>query len=243
MFKKVKLYLNLRNIIVLLALAIVLGFLVGAPIYYFTQKDSKVLSAKISDPEQDLTTDEIDQLVKKIGVLVVLPEGERPEIATVSNVEKLQNQSFFVNAQNGDKVLVYLKAKKAYLYRPSLNRVVDIAPVNLPSPAKESNNTTPIPTPQITSSKVPLVIYNGSGDAKKLSDDTNKLEELDSLDIQGSRNAENKYQDTVVIDLTGENTKLVTDIVTAIGGKASNLVPAGEQEPTGAGILVILGGN
>ncbi|MEO7364045.1 MAG: hypothetical protein ABIV43_00865, partial [Candidatus Saccharimonadales bacterium] len=60
----------------------------------------------------------------------IVPADETPTVATVSNVEKLKGQTFFANAQIGDKVIVYVNAKQAILYRPSTNQIVTMAPVN-----------------------------------------------------------------------------------------------------------------
>lgn len=72
---------------------------------------------------------ELSKLVDKVGDHILLPEGEQATIATVSDVTKLQDQEFFKNAQNGDKVLIYAQAKKAILYRPSDDKVIEIGPV------------------------------------------------------------------------------------------------------------------
>jgi hypothetical protein len=72
-----------------------------------------------------------DQLVGKVGRLVDLPPGETPTIATVNDSTKLKNQAFFADAKNGDKVLIYSKAGKAVLYRPSTNRIIEYSTVNL----------------------------------------------------------------------------------------------------------------
>ena len=62
---------------------------------------------------------------------MVLPKDETPTLATVSDPEKLKDQRFFVNAVKGDKVLVYSLAKKAILYSPSLDKIIEVAPVNV----------------------------------------------------------------------------------------------------------------
>lgn len=80
--------------------------------------------------EQQILNSEINKLAE-------LPQNETPTLATVSDVSKLQSQAFFKNAQNGDKVLIYAQAKRAVLYRPSTNKVIEITSVNL------SNNSQP----------------------------------------------------------------------------------------------------
>ncbi|MBY0539793.1 hypothetical protein K2P56_05215 [Patescibacteria group bacterium] len=74
---------------------------------------------------------ELKDVVAKVGKLMVLPEGETPTLATVADPEKLKDQKFFTNAKTGDKVLIYATSQKAILYSPSLNKIVEVAPVNL----------------------------------------------------------------------------------------------------------------
>jgi hypothetical protein len=67
----------------------------------------------------------------KISKLMVLPANETPTVATVSDPEALKDQAFFANAQKGDKVLIYAQAKKAILYSTTLNKIIDVAPLNI----------------------------------------------------------------------------------------------------------------
>ncbi len=98
-------------------------------IYFYVQ--NKNTTDKLNDLQsKSQTAVELDKVVKQVGKLVLLPTGEQPTLATVSDTSKLQGQQFFANAANGDKVLVYNKAKKAILYRPSLNKIVEMAPLN-----------------------------------------------------------------------------------------------------------------
>ena len=89
---------------------------------------------------------EASDLVAKVSKLVLLPEGETPTIATVSDPEALKDQPFFAKAQKGDKVLIYAQAKKAFLYSVSLNKIIDVAPLNIGNqkavtpPAKEDTS-------------------------------------------------------------------------------------------------------
>ncbi len=74
---------------------------------------------------------EAEDLVEKVSKLMVLPEGETPTVATVSDPEALVDQPFFAKAHKGDKVLIYAQAKKAVLYSPYLDRILDVAPLNI----------------------------------------------------------------------------------------------------------------
>jgi hypothetical protein len=83
--------------------------------------------SKDSGEEQ---VDETQMLVEEVGKIIKLPE-EVPTIATVSEIEKVREQKFFVNAENGDKVLIFTGAKKAILYRPSEKKVIEVGVVNV----------------------------------------------------------------------------------------------------------------
>ena len=74
---------------------------------------------------------EVDKLTTDVGKLIALPSDEKPTVATVSDAEKVKEQPFFKNAKNGDKVLIYTNAKKAILFRPSENRVIEVGAVNI----------------------------------------------------------------------------------------------------------------
>ena len=67
---------------------------------------------------------EVERWVGIVGAVVELPQSETPTVATVTNLEKLRNQPFFVNAEQGDKVLIYPRTGRAILYRPSTGKVI-----------------------------------------------------------------------------------------------------------------------
>ena len=73
----------------------------------------------------------MEDIVSRAGKLIILPEGEVPTIATVSDPEKLKDQPFFAKAKVGDKVLLYQNARKAYLYDPVNNKILEVAPISL----------------------------------------------------------------------------------------------------------------
>jgi len=100
------------------------------------------------DP-QVLAQQEAETLAKKVGRLLVLPEGELPTVATVADPEALKDQAFFASAVVGDKVLIYPQAKKAILYSVTMNKVIEVAPLNIgnqkavtpPKPATTTNTS------------------------------------------------------------------------------------------------------
>lgn len=73
---------------------------------------------------------EANELINKLSKHMALP-NEKPTIATVEDTKKLSDQTFFKNAHEGDKVLMYTKAKKAILYRSSEDKVIEVAYLNI----------------------------------------------------------------------------------------------------------------
>ena len=105
----------------LLLIAIVFLFLVFLAVYFLIARQSDQVN-----PDAALQK-EAKILTDRIGKFMELPVDEQPTLATVTDQEKLKSQNFFTHAQNGDKLLVYPKARKAILYRPSTKKVIEVS--------------------------------------------------------------------------------------------------------------------
>ena len=99
--------------------------------------DKKALRTQVSALEtnpQIAIQKQTDDLISTVGSLITLPAGETPTIANVSDATQARKQSaFFNNAENGDKVLMYVKAGEAILYRPSTSKIILVAPLTFNS--------------------------------------------------------------------------------------------------------------
>lgn len=108
---------NQRNIFfVLIVFALILSLLIG---FYFFNSNS-----------QKSETVPPDDLLSQVGRLIVLPTGEDPTIATVTDLTELKQQEFFSRASIGDKVIIYAEAGKAILYSPTEDKIIEMAPIN-----------------------------------------------------------------------------------------------------------------
>lgn len=72
------------------------------------------------------------ELIGKISEMIYLPDGEDPSIATVIDSAKINQQQFFSRAENGDKLLVYQKARFIILYRPTEDKIVSASFLSAP---------------------------------------------------------------------------------------------------------------
>ncbi len=143
--------LNLKSfkpihvVLVILLLIIVLG----AVAYFNSQRQLKSLKNNPSAASDS----QVNDLVAEVGKLIDLPQGETPTVATVTDPAKLRGQQFFEKSQTGDKVLIYNNAKKAILYRPSVKKVLEIAPINIGSDQGKAADQ---------SKEIKFVILNGT---------------------------------------------------------------------------------
>ena len=98
--------------------------------YLKTQKELSMLKDPVA--QEAALKVENDKLIQKIGKLIELSTTEDPVVGTVNDAASLaQQQKFFVNAKNGDKVLIY--KDKALIYRPDNNKLINVGPVYIDS--------------------------------------------------------------------------------------------------------------
>ena len=120
------------------ALAIVLVGLVCASAYAVyvhltrvvapTPATATVAPTSASTAPTPSSTSDPKQVVDRVSKLMLLP-SETPVIAVVSDLSKLKGQLFFANAEEGDIVLMFPHAQKAVLYSPSLDKIIEVAPI------------------------------------------------------------------------------------------------------------------
>lgn len=108
-----------RNAVIIGIAGILLLFVIGF-LAYFAYFAPEAVSRR-----------EVSKWVHIIGALVVLPTGETPTLATVTNKDKLDDQAFFQQTENGDRMLIYPRAGRAFLYRPSMEKVVGMTEVSI----------------------------------------------------------------------------------------------------------------
>lgn len=230
---KVKAFLYTKGILIGLTLVAVLGLVFGIYYFYQYQKTQK----NVTNPAV-AGQFELKDTVEKVGRLVELPVDEEPTLATVSDVTKLKNQPFFIKARNGDKVLIYQKAKKAILYRPSTNKIVEYGPISLGS----AEQTSASPSAAVTPTSVKVALYNGTktaGFANSVEKDL-KTKAPNITVVSKGNASKSDYIKTLVVDLTGTNTADAKSIAQLLNGEVGKL-PAGESASPSADILVILG--
>ena len=133
-----------RNSLIFLIL-IAIGGSYGSIHYY-----NKYQSLKVNPNAE--AEKETNKLLSSLGSLMELPQGETPTVATISDKEKLNGQAFFSNAQNGDILFAYTTSMKAILYRPSTNKIINVAPISI----NQSQDVTSAVAPTMTQATTPI---------------------------------------------------------------------------------------
>ncbi len=234
-----------------IASIVVIVLAIGAAVYFYLQYQNAT-GAKAAA--------EVKATVKRVSQIMELPPDETPTIATVSDKSKLAQQDFFKRAENGDKVLIYAKAQKAILYRPSTNKIIDVVPVRTAEPTAQPAATTQTvepttvqqdlslssPTAAPSPTKAPIIniaMYNGTtkqGLSYKLE---SVLKTKYQVQVSTRQEAANKdYTRTEVIDISGKYKDQISDIAAFLNADVQNL-PKGEVEPEATDILVIIGSD
>lgn len=232
---------------------IIVFFALGSAIFFYGKyKEEYNKARQIIGGEN---TQQAKEVIAKIGKLMELPTGEEPTLATVSDITKLEGQPFFSRAKNGDKVLIYTKIQKAILYRPSTDKIIEVATINLkqdepqaqaeaPAPnTKTSPAPSPSSTPTPTKTKsIGVILWNGTKTIGLTKTAESLLKEnVAGIEIVDKDNAgSSDYEKTITIDLSGGNKTLADKIAKEVGGTVASL-PKTETKPETGDILVILG--
>lgn len=230
-----------KKILTISLISMLLIGLAAVAAYFFWQYRLEIKN----NPTRELT-----QLTKEINKLMLLPESAIPTLATVTEKEKLQAQEFFKNAENGDKVLIYISEGKAILYRPSIKKIIEVAPI------RQTETDTPTPVYPIQPSepskaseteakdeKRAIILYNGT----TTTGITSAVEKLLSglsfeYEISDKKVAQKTdYETTTIIDLNDRYPDETRELAAKLGANIDSL-PEGESKPNGD-ILIIVGSD
>jgi len=214
-----------KIILSILLVVAVAGLAALSQKYFSLKKELAVFQDPVA--QQVKIKAETEDLVKKVGQLMVLPEGE-PTIATVVDSQTLAKEQVFIkDAKNGDKVLIY--KDKAIIYNPAENRIVNVGPVLSSGDSLATQQTAPV--------ELSIEVRNGSqkiGVANEMGD---RLKNA-GFNVATVGNAvKTDYSEDMLINLTGKD---VSALEKELSLTASDKLPVGE-EPSTQDVLVILG--
>lgn len=246
---------KLLKITAIVFIAVMVIIALGAGAYYFYHQ--------YKSKDNSVSVESSDNIVEKAGRLIELPD-EVATLATVTDREKLKDQPFFAHSENGDKALIYTQAKKAILYRPSANKIIEVMYISIGQNSSSNVSESPdnstqnqAQTQEQAQAQVPennsaaqsqgiaepasVAVYNGTnikGLAAKAADEISSIEGVSILE---KTNAAGSYEKTIVVNLTGKDV-LAQKIADMLGAQVVKELPNGEKKPE-ADILIIGGGD
>jgi len=228
--KLFKFLFSKKSLITFIILIFIIGS--GVAVYYFTQEMD--LGIESDDPNV-----EAEMVVEKVGSMYLLPD-EIPTLATVSDKSQLVDQVFFKKSENGDKVLIYRTAGIAILYRPSLEKIINVGPVTLDEGEIEGNTVLPV-TNMEELENVDVLILNGTTTVGITQGAASRVSGLKFVTILDRDDAINKPYATSVVIYKGEEARIQAEVIAAsFSASITGNLPDGEAI-TGADIVVILG--
>lgn len=188
----------------------------------------------LSTKPEEAQTLQTNILLKKVSNLVLLPQ-DSPTIAEITDISKLNQQTFFSRAENQDLLLIYTKDNITVLYRPSSNKVINIGSLNPPQ-AESSTSAT-------LDAVVKIAIYNASGKtgaAEKLKLQLQKELSLPVFSVVTDNALKKDYSSSVVV-IQNQNisTAIIQQLKESVDGEVVTTPPDGEKQ-TDADVLIIL---
>lgn len=195
--------------------------------------------------QQEVIKKEVQDLVNKVEKLILLPSNETPTVATITDAENLsKTQPFYKGSHNGDKVLIYFQAQKAYIYDPAKNLLVNVGPVYIENKTMRTSTTATANTelPESKLDKLDIEIRNGTEVNNLATQMSDKLKANSNFNIisVGSA-ATTTYKNMVLVDLSnGKKASLVSSLEKELGIKAVTTMPLVEKT-TNADVLLIVG--
>lgn len=236
MFEVTKFKLIVGGIVLILIIASIAGY------FFFTRAHTSTVT---------VNPDEVSKLLEEISRIYDLPTGETPTVATVTDIDKLKDQSFFEKAKNGDKVVIYNQAKKAILYDPISRKILEVAPLSgsLGLESQTSTQSAQAPQPQPTPAPkanseitAKIALRNGAGKRGLAATTEEELKKTyPDLNVVAKDNVDGNNVDKTIVIIFNDKFKADADELKDFFKATIADLPKGESKIAEADIMVILG--
>jgi hypothetical protein len=188
---------------------------------------------------------QVQEFLDKLQSIALVPLDEAPTLATIVDISKLREEAFFKNAEIDDKLFVYQQAQLAILYRPSVEKIVNMATLFDQSGGKAKSPASPQvqgSSTQATSGaqlQYKLAVYFATDSSLLRAKVGKALNTMPSIEVvKEALTRETTYTGVTIVDLKGGQSTIVTELVKKLGGEKGSL-PEGEDKPD-ADILAIV---
>lgn len=202
--------------------------------------------------ETEAQTD-LERALVGLAEVMVLPENDQPILAAVADAEALKHQqAFFRGAVIGDQLIIFPKAMKAVLWRPSEDIIVNTGPIqssakaaaqasssafDLDADATASGTT----TDAATATAATIEVRNSTEQTGHAAAVADELRHAGYHVVAVADASEVGYAETIVVALSADDKVAAEHLAEMLGGVIEPRLPV-EEAPTEADILIILGG-
>lgn len=201
-------------------------YLKAHPDMFFSQKQSP------TKEEPKDTRTELDVILADIKTVMLLTDSERPTLATVTEVEKMRSQSFFKNAENGDKIVIYSQGKKAILWRPSTKMIIEVGTVTTENSAE---------APKVDQAKK-VTVLTATSDTAYVQTLMTKLKKIPGVVIVAQKaSVASTITHSSIIDVTKARPLEAKLIAQTLGVPLDEKLPADETIPDSTDFVLIIG--
>ena len=177
---------------------------------------------------------------KTVESMISVPmSGDIPTFALVDDLTKVSNEPFFRNVQVGDTLFVYPKSKIAILFRPSNQKIINMADISAPAAgAATAQQSAPSESPAPSSRPQKVQMYFSTLDVNAQSAQKVRLQGLPNITVLGEKTIEpGIVTKSRVINVSGDATRAreIANLFDAELGGLPETVSAGDAD-----IVVIL---
>jgi hypothetical protein len=218
--------------VLIIALGIVFLIAAGGFVWsYVNYSKIKKEFKTLTDPkaQEDIAKQEVQDVVEQVKKLAVLPENETPTVATITDADSLsKEQPFYKGAHNGDKLIVYMQAKKAIIYDSVRNIIVNIGPIF-------------VDDSQQAPATLSVEVRNGSNKSGMGTTVAEEIKKMTGFSVIKVANAENNsYTGNVLVDRTnGAKKAMIESLRVKYNATVVTAVPEGESISEAEALLII----
>lgn len=112
-----------KRVLIIVGVVVFIAAITAAAFFFWQYNAIK------SNPES-VSQEKVARVVERVGKIYALP-AEKPTVADITDKDKLKDQAFFKDAENGDQLLIFSEKKLAIIYRESSNKLINVGPISL----------------------------------------------------------------------------------------------------------------
>ena len=236
------------SVVSIIVIVVALALLIVAGWFAFDQYNLQVDKSAQTADNLNQNQSNVSDLLNKVGRHIVLPVGENPSVIDITNIDNLvKQQSFYVGAKNGDKIIIYALAQKTIIYDEERDILVNVGPLfanvsqSTSTPAGNTNTSSEISsnTPEQAAVKpATLEIRNGTTKTGWAKTNSNLFVNSPIFTITKVTTAtKTTYPVTIVVNQKNVDVSTLENRYEVV---ATGKMPAGEA-PSDADVVLILG--